>query len=707
MPPTDEPGRRYRAPRHGGPDPRWGGPGEADQVDDPYGDVTADRVRPVGRHGAPDDGARYDDRGAAGYEDRLGVATGRRDDLPGGRPAPAWPPATALPSGPPRDGFADGVPESRFGADGRPPTGPSFGQVPLSPPYGQASSGSPTPPPPGRGGYPSPPRGVPGPTDRSYPGTNGHTGGQPAYGTGPQPSAGGPGPQASGPFGGRPGAGQGPYGRPANGHGPNGHGPANGQGTNGQGTNGHGSFGPTATGPGSSGQAPSGQGPYGQGSYGQPSTGQGSYGPPSDGRGTDGRGAFGPAGQGTGQGAPTAVQPAEAAAERPAPEPAASGPATSGPQADVPLLAGGIPPPAKSGGGAGSDSTSDGSDGSDVTETTGLGPDTGKHRRGLATAGPGRDDDAGASSGPGRRSRGQDGKGKDGPGRDDKGKDGKKKRKGSFWRELPLLVVVAIVLTFVIQTFVARIYVIPSASMEQTLHGCTGCANDRVAVDKVSYRFGDPSPGDVVVFKGPPAWLDNEEVGDTQPSGNPIVRGFQDALSLVGLAAPNEKDFVKRVIAVGGQTIACCDASNRVLVDGKPLTEPYLYYQSGLGDQQATFDPVRVPEGQLWVMGDNRNNSADARFHGPVPLDDVIGKVRVVVLPVTRWRTVPAIDPQATATALGPEQGLPSGVPAVAGALLAVPVVWGGRRLRHALVPTTGTGPPEPGPAGRRGAPPQ
>jgi signal peptidase I len=153
--------------------------------------------------------------------------------------------------------------------------------------------------------------------------------------------------------------------------------------------------------------------------------------------------------------------------------------------------------------------------------------------------------------------------------------------------------------------------------MEQTLHGCDGCADDRVVADKLTYHFSSPSPGDVVIFRSPPAWQD------------------------VGGA-----DLIERVVAVGGQTVACCDTTNRVLVDGRPITEAYLYYQPGLGTKQATFDPVRVPDGQLWVMGDNRNNSADARFHGPVPVSDVIGNVRVVVLPISRWRTVPAINPQ-------------------------------------------------------------
>ncbi|WP_433799368.1 signal peptidase I [Actinomycetospora sp. CA-084318] len=588
MPPTDEPGRRYREPRHGGVDPRWGGPGEADPGPDAYGDVPADRWS-AARHGRDVGGPPDEPRSGPGRH-----GTPDPDPLDTRRPVAEWPPPTALPSGPPRDRWRPSGPPPQ--APTPPPGPPRFGQAPPSPPYGQAP--------------PSPPYGQAPPS--------------PPYGYGPRPPQGRPG------------------GPPSNGHGP------------------------------------------------LPTTGEQ-------------------------RPAPTAVQPP---AEAPAP-PAA--PASAPPPADVPLLAGGTPPPSSSS----SARPEPADDGSDVTQTTGLGPDTGKHRRGAAAtrtdgaaveddrptgrrragSGPGRGDDDAGSSGPGRRARAGSGDAQDGAGSTP---GGKKKRKGSFWRELPLLVVVAIVLTFVIQTFVARIYVIPSASMEQTLHGCTGCANDRVAVDKVSYRFTDPAPGDVVVFKGPPAWLDNDEVGDSEPSGNPIVRGFQDALSLVGLAAPNEKDFVKRVIAVGGQTVQCCDAQNRVLVDGRPLDEPYLYYQSGLGDRQAAFDPVQVPQGQLWVMGDNRNNSADARFHGPVPLEDVIGKVRVVVLPITRWRTVPAIDPQTTTTALGPTTGAggPSGgTPELAGALLAVPVVWGGRRLRRAVLGATTAAPPDP--TRRREGPPR
>jgi signal peptidase I len=227
-----------------------------------------------------------------------------------------------------------------------------------------------------------------------------------------------------------------------------------------------------------------------------------------------------------------------------------------------------------------------------------------------------------------------------------------RRRRSSFWKELPLLVVVALVLTFLIQTFLAKVYVIPSGSMEATLHGCVGCNNDRVLVDKITYRFSGPAPGDVVVFRGPDSW--SSEVIVTEPS-NALVRGLQLLGSLVGLAPPDEKDFVKRVIAVGGQTVQCCDSDNRVLVDDKPLTEPYVYYLLEAGPaRQSAFGPVQVPAGQLWMMGDSRNNSADSRVadHGPVPVANVIGKARMIVLPFSRFGPIGSVDPQITA--LGP-----------------------------------------------------
>lgn len=226
----------------------------------------------------------------------------------------------------------------------------------------------------------------------------------------------------------------------------------------------------------------------------------------------------------------------------------------------------------------------------------------------------------------------------------------KRRKKGSIWRELPLLVGTALVLTVLIQTLVARVYVIPSESMEATLHGCDGCQNDRVLADKVTYRFSSPKPGDVVIFRGPDSWSRNDQDASAT---DPISHFYHWAASVAGFEAPNEQDFVKRVIATGGQTVECCDVHNRVLVDGKPLSEPYLYWEPGRGRQQRSFAPVIVPPGMLWVMGDNRNDSADSRIQGgggvrgAVPVSDVIGKAQFIVLPVGRWSHVPDTNPQA------------------------------------------------------------
>lgn len=255
------------------------------------------------------------------------------------------------------------------------------------------------------------------------------------------------------------------------------------------------------------------------------------------------------------------------------------------------------------------------------------------------------------------------------------------RKKSSFWRELPILIGVALLLVFLIQQFLARVYVIPSGSMEQTLHGCTGCAGDRILVEKVSYYFTDPSPGDVVVFKGPDTWTENDF--QSQRSENAVVGFLESIGSVVGLAPPDEKDFVKRVIAVGGQTVQCCDAQQRVVVDGKPLDEPYIFWGGGSAVQES-FDAIRVPDGMLWVMGDNRNNSCDSRCQGNgglagmVPVANVIGKAQVIVLPPSRWGGITDHDPQAGALAAPAwERTIPLGV----GIVAAWPALWTGRRI--------------------------
>lgn len=264
-------------------------------------------------------------------------------------------------------------------------------------------------------------------------------------------------------------------------------------------------------------------------------------------------------------------------------------------------------------------------------------------------------------------------------------------KKRSFWRELPVLIVVALALSFLVQNFVARVYVIPSQSMEPTLHGCPGCTDDRVLVDKLSYRFTDPRPGDVVVFLGPPSW-DNDFASSR--SNSPVLRGMQELGALVGLAPPDERDFIKRIVATGGQKVECCDAQARVLVNGVPLTEPYVVndfpFERGTMDcttsvqSQRCFAPVTVPDGHLWMMGDNRNDSADSRYHiaddarGTVPVGNVIGKARLIVSPISRWQVVnaPKIDTtQASALTADPASFPGQGVPAAFGVLAVLPVV--------------------------------
>jgi signal peptidase I len=216
-----------------------------------------------------------------------------------------------------------------------------------------------------------------------------------------------------------------------------------------------------------------------------------------------------------------------------------------------------------------------------------------------------------------------------------------------FWQELPLLLLVALGLALLIKTFVVQAFFIPSGSMEATLHGCPGCTGDRVLVNKVPYWFGDPEPGDIVVFKGPDTWA--PEVSVAEPSN-----WFSGALlwlgRAIGVAPPSEDDFVKRVIATGGQTVQCCDAQGRVQVDGKSLDEPYIYENTPI--ESRPFPPVVVPAGRLWVMGDHRSDSADSRVHvndryrGTIAVSDVIGKAEVIVWPPSRWAILHAPDIQ-------------------------------------------------------------
>jgi signal peptidase I len=268
------------------------------------------------------------------------------------------------------------------------------------------------------------------------------------------------------------------------------------------------------------------------------------------------------------------------------------------------------------------------------------------------------------------------------------------KSETSLLRELPVLLLVAFVLALVVKTFFAQAFFIPSGSMEQTLHGCPGCTGDRVLVNKIPYWFGDPEPGDIVVFQGPDTWVPEVEVEEP-------ANWFTGALlwlgRTVGVAPPSEDDYVKRVIATGGQTVQCCDAEGRVTVDGQPLAEPYVYEDTP--PENRAFDAVTVPEGRLWVMGDHRSASADSRSHvgdrysGTIAVDDVIGKAALIVWPLDRFGTLDDPDIQDVEASAAPPSGStgtasPAGsvLPLGAGLVGALPVaVWRHRRrLRRA-----------------------
>lgn len=210
---------------------------------------------------------------------------------------------------------------------------------------------------------------------------------------------------------------------------------------------------------------------------------------------------------------------------------------------------------------------------------------------------------------------------------DDVVEDDTAKRHTPWWKETILLVGTALVLALLIKTFFVQAFYIPSGSMENTLN-----VSDRILVEKVSYWFGEPQRGDIIVFKDPANWLGEE--GGSHPS-NPLTK----ALSFIGLY-PEGGHLVKRVIGVGGDHVRCLD--DKVQVNGVDLDESSYVT---LAPQACTGTwSVVVPADHLWVLGDNRDNSADSRAHisdpggGFIPTNDVVGKVFVTVWPPDRWR---------------------------------------------------------------------
>ncbi|MFC8514998.1 signal peptidase I [Streptomyces sp. NPDC057257] len=227
----------------------------------------------------------------------------------------------------------------------------------------------------------------------------------------------------------------------------------------------------------------------------------------------------------------------------------------------------------------------------------------------------------------------------DGQGPGDSAPRAKKQR--SFWKELPILIGIALVLALLIKTFLVQAFSIPSDSMQNTLQ-----QGDRVLVDKLTPWFGSkPERGEVVVFHDPDNWLAGE------PTANP--NALQKVLSWIGLMpSAEEKDLIKRVIGVGGDTVSC-KGSGPLKVNGKPLNDTSFVYAGNtpcsVDDQGGQFT-VKVPKGYIWVMGDHRQNSRDSRYnqsdknHGMVPVDKVVGRAIVIAWPINRWDTLPIPD---------------------------------------------------------------
>jgi signal peptidase I len=276
----------------------------------------------------------------------------------------------------------------------------------------------------------------------------------------------------------------------------------------------------------------------------------------------------------------------------------------------------------------------------------------------------------------------------------------RRRRKGmSWWVELPVLLVFALVLALLIKSFVVQAFYIPSSSMENTLE-----IGDKVLVNKLVYDFRSIHRGDVIVFNGDGSW-------DPVPAetASPLNRLWDSVTGLFG-TAPGVHDFIKRVIGVPGDHVVCCTAHGQITVNGIPLSEKtYLY--PGNSPSETPFN-ITVPRGRLWVMGDHRSVSWDSRGHrsdpgnGTIPEDHVVGRAFVIVAPISRWRIlpIPATFEQPKLNASGTSASGPlrsglvpvsggsvlgalalPGAPAAAGLIGAMPLTLLQRRLRRRL----------------------
>jgi len=204
-----------------------------------------------------------------------------------------------------------------------------------------------------------------------------------------------------------------------------------------------------------------------------------------------------------------------------------------------------------------------------------------------------------------------------------------------FIRDLIIIFVVALLISFLIKTFLVRSFYIPSGSMENTLQ-----VYDRIIVNQLEPRFMPVERGDVIVFRDPGGWLPPQEPVEQ----NPLIASVDWVMSVVGLSAPDSNDhLIKRVVGLPGDHVVCCNALGQMSVNDVPLSEPYVLLPAGESMASKDDFDVVIPAESLWVLGDNRYNSKDSRYNGEtpgkgfVPIDHVVGRALVISWPLARW----------------------------------------------------------------------
>lgn len=201
-----------------------------------------------------------------------------------------------------------------------------------------------------------------------------------------------------------------------------------------------------------------------------------------------------------------------------------------------------------------------------------------------------------------------------------------------FLRDVVVIVAAALVISFLIKTFLIRSFYIPSESMEPTL-----LVNDRIIVNQLVPEVVPLQRGDVVVFRDPGGWL----TAVPQPPQAPLEAAADWVLSLVGLSASDsDEHLIKRIIGLPGDRITCCNDLGQLSINGVPLDEPYVILPPDTVAVAGQDFQEQVPEGTLWVMGDNRYDSSDSRFNGVVPIADVVGRAFVISWPIDRWQWI-------------------------------------------------------------------